>query len=593
MTQTPAFGPLTFVQEFTRKAFEEYKQRNLQDGALWRAFKQDFEDWDWDDAIGGSVNENFRVEFRRWLFEHGLWCPATPGRTIIPQMRTLTDSNEYHQWTEEDWDSVKRLGFTFHTMWADPDTRHQAYLARLKEEAHQAKQASNMKEIQDLIDERERNEKGEQDKEEKEREKQNKERKKSKEEDHDEKEKKGEVDGDHESQAGRGGGGGGDDDPGRFANPYPYEPKNPFPKNKQIESLIKIYRESDKYPGPQDSIDDKLRIFWMNVSLASVAPDNHVEALQIMMVGPARETYLEKFMNEEDHEHTDFKARITWMKSVYETDQWRGERELIWHAISMAIVANKHPEWTLSQVFDFVNKECRRVRKGVPSLQGDETLRSKLISACMGVPELSIPLVKPGRTADDVCRQVFSQLAQLNYRDPVSAFVVAEHPNGVMLTERRFNVASSMRPRGGGFSGNGSFRPMNRGGANGGARGGFRSSTNARQKICVVCKKVGCWSTNHPREEAEQAFAALRSKGVTVNRAFLLKFEGDNPAESDTFLIEFEEWEAQEAAADNQYYSNEVSPQSSYLLNDVGGEEQYAQYLAEARDSHIFSAPRE
>ncbi|KAI0991079.1 hypothetical protein K3495_g17108, partial [Podosphaera aphanis] len=67
----------------------------------------------------------------------------------------------------------------------------------------------------------------------------------------------------------------------------------PQPKNRQLESLIRLYKETDKYKDGTDSFDYKLMIFLDNCHNACVEPKNYASALTNMFALPARDVYLD------------------------------------------------------------------------------------------------------------------------------------------------------------------------------------------------------------------------------------------------------------------------------------------------------------
>lgn len=391
---------------------------------------------------------------------------------------------------------------------------------------------------------------------------------------------------------GGGGGGGNPGYPGYSASP-PYDPNRPQSKSKQMEALTKLYRDSDRYRGPEDSLDDKLGIFWGMCTMADVQTETYADALIIMLIGKARTTYIEAFLNykRKDASRYGVDDRIEYLRQRFETAQWRTEKEAKWHLWTLDKMIENNPKRALKDNYAAFEDGARQLQKGVPSIEGDAALRGKIMSAILATPDLRRVLVEPALSAEGVCAQVRTELAIVGYRSPSQSYHQHDHINGTeqaYLTERIYNRSGPQARSGRG--GGAGFRPNNRGETKGGARGGFKNSTQWKKR-CFVCGKEDCWSTNHSKEEMDEAMRKRRAArpGVNITKAYVTFYEGEDPNEA--FILQFEEAWAAEQSEDWPEWDDYIDVQKQHLLEDVN-EDAFIQHLCEQRESHAFTAPR-
>lgn len=166
----------------------------------------------------------------------------------------------------------------------------------------------------------------------------------------------------------------------------------------------------------------------------------------------------------------------------------------------------------------------------------DEQMRTKAKTAVMGVPECNFALLnnpptwskmqtelrtsvaiaeRSGKSVDQFVGEVEKMNDEYDQH-----FVDRTYQGGGRNGGRRDNRNRSFAPgadRSSSQSSSGSWQP--------------RSGGSSYQKKCYVCKKVGCWSKNHPIQEREEAFQRFRSMAPNRNNRkrfqhFLIEAEG-------------------------------------------------------------------
>ena len=175
-----------------------------------------------------------------------------------------------------------------------------------------------------------------------------------------------------------------------------------------------------------------------------------------------------------------------------------------WTTTTFARTRAENPEKGLHEVLQILLDKLQLCQRALgQNFEGEDALRTTVINACRGVPELEMALFKPAT----ICEGLFSDL-----RSAVETHLARQH-TAQMVTDqyyldRRYN--SNGRTRGG-FRGGGGFR-KGQGGDRGNERFDSKSASTPRwKKKCFVCQKEGCWSTNHTGEERKAARAQFFS----------------------------------------------------------------------------------
>lgn len=347
--------------------------------------------------------------------------------------------------------------------------------------------------------------------------------------------------------------------------PYPAQPWNgphmqPTPQNAEYDpygtlppqhvdnerldlaksaQFVKTFDDSRKYTGePYDLLDDKMKMFFNICYHAEIQPSQFHAVFPRMLKGRA-ETYYLHFVLRTDT----FATAYLKVKTHFDTDLNHEHYYTDWTTTTFAKVRAQNPDKDLHDILRIMLDKLQLCQRALGrDYSGEDNLRTTVIKACRGVPELEMALFKPAQ----LCEELFSDLrsAVETRLTRTTAIHVMDDESDQYYVDRRYN--GQHRGRGGRPSqnlnrGNRGYRRGGNGRANyGNGRGGHYDNRRGRRpwkKICYICRKPGCWSTKHPVEEQR-----------TAKRNWMTQCEYDGRDEEDftTFLADFEGFEADE-----------------------------------------------
>lgn len=273
--------------------------------------------------------------------------------------------------------------------------------------------------------------------------------------------------------------------------------------SREIATVAKIYSEEQKYSGTGDSLDYKLQIFYDTCNRAGLPSEAYMLAFPSMLRGLAETHYFNCSLSTKP-----FNDACANMRGFFEGDEYYNKNLTEWNAIHLndfihnSVNANKSIYTCFQMLVDKLVKHQHGLR---PSLRSNELLHIKLGMACQGVPACSNALSNPGNydIANLVSRMQASIVAWEKEHSSSITQAFTSEPEiteaEILYTDRQY------RGRGpGGYRGNSRYR--------GNQRRGDRFQRTQEPKKCFICKKPGCWSTNHTKEEQEESRRAFRAK---------------------------------------------------------------------------------
>ena len=201
-----------------------------------------------------------------------------------------------------------------------------------------------------------------------------------------------------------------------------------------------------------------------------------------------------------------FNERCNLIKSHYETVHLANRRETIWNSLNLIEEIQKFPDKL--QAFNNLERELRRVQRGLEAHYGDAALRTRIINACSGMVDLHFVLFSPAKTAEGVCADVRARFMQISSSGiatcqyPQHEFNEFQEVENAYLAERQYQTA-----RGSGIGR--SDRPFYESGKDS-SRMKESSASSSWKKRFLICKKANCWSTNHSAEERGQHLTKSR-----------------------------------------------------------------------------------
>ncbi|RWA03359.1 hypothetical protein EKO27_g11746 [Xylaria grammica] len=313
----------------------------------------------------------------------------------------------------------------------------------------------------------------------------------------------------------------------------------------------KTWKHERNYSGePYDLLYDKARLFIDACRRLGITEDQYHAVFPTILQGRAEDYYTYHIGPDK-----------TWseiyrtMDTHFNTNTNHSHYWADWTTITFARMKEENPDSAPHEVLDLmINKLAKAQRALGASYQGEIQLSTTVARACRGVPELNTALIlqKPS------CEGFFADLrACLRVAADTSSRGFIQENNDAYFTDRRYtqsNRTKSFKPR---------FQPRfgNRSNVRQGQPQAQEQSSRPRtNKTCFVCRKEGCWSTNHtPQERA-------RVKNQYFNSYEMINGSQPTPDEFSLFLTECEGYpESDEGEEDTD---EEIGRQSTQFLMD-------------------------
>ena len=397
-----------------------------------------------------------------------------------------------------------------------------------------------------------------------------------------------------------------------WRSPGPYErlpPPGELPderykerKQRALGGLLKMYPESQKYSGPEDVLESKLKVFYDLCPKAGVIDEWFGDALSTMLKSEASKHYYRNVAGR----GMSFIDMIEAIRMHFETEE---RQEMItgrWEDLDLIGIQHANPGKPILECFELMRGKLLDMQEVLlPEMQTELNLRNKLYRAIDGIPECALAIMKKAPSFEGACYDIRSSISQSHKTKQSRAFVTSNHqsndrptsysngnghrdelasdnePSDVMFTDRKilYNDDKGRRPYRGSSSGS-NYRSK--------LKFSARTSNGAKDKACFICKKVGCWSTQHPEHEQKAQREKWRDKGYEDKKLsqFILQIEGLDPdAEFGQFVNDFED-DSDDGQQANENHSPTVFVTDSF--GDVDGE-QIFQELQNQSTTHAIT----
>ncbi|KJZ68116.1 hypothetical protein HIM_12494 [Hirsutella minnesotensis 3608] len=298
-------------------------------------------------------------------------------------------------------------------------------------------------------------------------------------------------------------------------------------------TFAKLWDKHQNYTGePYDLLDDKIRIFH-----------------EYLLQHSAQTFYIDKIKWT-----TTFRKAYDSIKQHFDTEVNHVHYYTDWTTTTFNSIRAQDATKTLHEVLQLLFDKLQLCQRALgKDYAGDIPLRTTLINACRGVPELEYALFKPAGQIEtlfaDLRSSVETHLARRItpqfLQGPDGSFDHTDPNNHYYLDRRYVNNRtrgrygySGQRPNRGYGQGynRGSYRPQ--------GRGNYTPSHANRNwtRKCFVCGQEGCWSTKHSAEDRQKA------KDQYVAR---YQFTGTQPPNFTAYLIDYEGHELDELTDDD------------------------------------------
>ena len=251
------------------------------------------------------------------------------------------------------------------------------------------------------------------------------------------------------------------------------------------QRFTKIWNKRKTYTGePYDLLDDILKVFLSVCFHNQIRPGQFHALFPHIISGRAEVYYVS---------HVDWTQRFRQVydqiKKHFDTEVNHNHYYTDWTTTTFTRVRAENPEKNLQEVLQKLLDKLQLCQRALgKQFEGDVILRTTVINACRGVPELEYALFN----APTGTEKLFADL-----RSSIETHLARGTGNSQFFLDRRYHGGDRRRPPFRGYNG------RRGGGGHGGGYGGERQG----RKRCFICKKEGCWSTKHTREERDRARA--------------------------------------------------------------------------------------
>jgi hypothetical protein len=265
---------------------------------------------------------------------------------------------------------------------------------------------------------------------------------------------------------------------------------------RELANLLKIYSDDMKYGGGEDSLDMKLQIFYDMCPKAGVPPGSYSSAFSIMLKGDARDYYYDKISGR----GLTFSAMTKTIREHFETEERRQQMLSKWNTTTLRGIIRDNDSKDMVECFELLLKELQKAQKGLAEgYQTEDNLRDRLINACREVQECSFACFKPASTFEGLCAELRASIATASRVATSQKSSFNNELDSQFYTDRRYHGGSRFRQTDQRQSYPRRDNQYPQGGGNKG-------------KKCFVCKKEGCWSNRHSKEEQDQSFNSFKRR---------------------------------------------------------------------------------
>jgi hypothetical protein len=320
---------------------------------------------------------------------------------------------------------------------------------------------------------------------------------------------------------------------------------------KIIADMKKIYDDGKRFGGEEyDPFNKKLNIFVERCAIMNIPDTLKHNVFEVMLKGKAEDFYYSDLQGR----GLDFTSMVTKMKLHFQTDEKHQKYLTEWRTITFLTVIASNPDKDRRQCLDILFDELRKLQRNLnDEYQGDRALRDQTVNACGMVPECNLATFKPAESFEAVCADLRASVSTALRTRDAHQYHASHEGHGVDAnyhdqnwTDRQYGGRGRSPYRNGSGSRGQSrdYRGPSKGRYSPGFRAGYRGTSSAPSgpKKCFICKKPGCWSTNHTDEERRRSFNEFRQHVLsTQNRhhskeqhqAFLAIYEGVQGLDND------------------------------------------------------------
>jgi hypothetical protein len=259
------------------------------------------------------------------------------------------------------------------------------------------------------------------------------------------------------------------------------------------------------YSGRNDNFGHKLGIFYDLCLKANITPEAYKAAYYTILQGPALDHY---HTNLRHYTHTArFEDLCGMTKKYFESPEY--QRGLInrWNLITLGTIMGKSENVNkpISEYLQLLLTEMRHLKLGLPPpFCTDETFHAKLIQACQAVPASTYICCKPVADISGLIEELESSIATHKIQEKMA--------NTTLFTDRRYYRQTPSYSTNRSYNKQTPFRQPPYPETLPRATTYWKPPGYTPGRKCYICQSLGCWSSNHSREEQDNFWRRQRSR---------------------------------------------------------------------------------
>lgn len=298
-------------------------------------------------------------------------------------------------------------------------------------------------------------------------------------------------------------------------------------------NLVKIYSDDDKYAGnANESLELKIRIFNGNCELAGISLEDRNKAVRVMLKGAALSHYYTICKENEPRPSVDTICES--LKTHFEGSEHKSATLARWNAVSLyKIIEVQEDKEDIEKAFRSLVTNLENLQPMLYNeLQNDIYLQDKILTSCRVHPACTMACSQPANSSSELISRLYTSIATWKSQQEH----ISQQQNNNYITERVYKGGQNHFLNSHTNNSYGNSRRI----TNSNYKNQFNNQ-NPRRKRCFVCDKEECWSTNHSKNEQENAKRRHRerfNRSKNSRRQYITESEFDK--EYEQYLLFFE-----------------------------------------------------
>ncbi|KAH8193590.1 hypothetical protein TruAng_012245 [Truncatella angustata] len=350
-----------------------------------------------------------------------------------------------------------------------------------------------------------------------------------------------------------------------YALPPPKRIYNSTCSPSQIQAFAKVWRKELNYTGkPYDILYDKARMFIAACRKIGITEDQFHAVWSYILSDRALDFYV-NYIGPDKIWYDIYRAMDLHFNHRVNHNQYWAD----WSSLTFVRMRKEHADKTNSEVLEMLLDKMQLTQRALGAgYQGEIQLRTAVERACRGVPELEPALIQQRQSCEELFSDMRAAITVASDREPTIYLSQLDSYITRYLTDRTYtrNPTQPYEQKRSDAIVRRPFRDRK-----------FGSRPQGRtDKKCFVCKKEGCWSTNHTPEER----ARSRTRYLTT-----CDDQDIEPLSRDDFASYVQDYEGQDPDLEDTYDSEEEQGQKvvQYLLS--------ASYIHRATGTSVYDMP--